>query len=74
MKFKMSGSVFPGDEMVLNGTVEGVGTDDSGCCWVDLYVTVSVGGEVSTSCQARVAVPVDADDNPWARAGDRWSP
>ena len=74
MKFKMSGSVFPGDEMVVNGKVVEIGTDDVGCGWVDLYVTVSVDGEVSTSCQARVAVPSSPADNPWSRKGDQWRP
>ena len=27
-----------------------------------------------TTCQARVALPVDEDDNPWDRKGDRWQP
>jgi hypothetical protein len=74
MKFKMSGSVFPGDTMVLTGKVQNISTDDTGCSWVDLFVVVSVDGEVSTSCQARVALPADNTDNPWARKGDQWQP
>lgn len=74
MKFKMSSSVFPGDRMVLQGSVEGIGTDDTGCCWVDLDLAVLVDGGVSTSCKARVAVPLDVNDNPWQRKGDQWRP
>jgi acyl dehydratase len=74
MKFKMSSSVFPGDEMVLSGKVENVGTDSTGCGWADLTVIVSVDGEVSTQCQARIAIPVDENDNPWDRKGDQWQP
>ena len=74
MKFKMSSSVFPGDRMVLQGRVEGIGTDDTGCCWVDLDLAVLVDGAVSTSCKARVAVPLDVNDNPWQRKGDQWRP
>lgn len=74
MKFKMNSSVFPGDDMVMSGTVEGISTDDTGCCWLDLNVAVSVEGEVSTSCQARVAIPGDSDDNPWGRKGGQWQP
>ena len=33
MKFRMKGSVFPGDTMVFAGTVEDVETDDAGCGW-----------------------------------------
>jgi acyl dehydratase len=74
MKFKMMSSVFPGDEMVLSGKVEKISTDDTGCCWVDLALAVSIAGQVSTSCLARVAIPKEASDNPWTRKGDRWKP
>ena len=72
MKFRMSSPVFPGDEMVMSGRVEKISTDDTGCCWLELNVAVSVDGEVSTSCQARVAIPKDGDDNPWSRKADKW--
>lgn len=74
MKFKMSSSVFPGDEMVLTGKVDKVSTDDTGCCWLDMTLAVMVNGQVSTSCQARVAIPKDRSDNPWLRKGDQWKP
>lgn len=74
IKFKMKSSVFPGDEMTFTGRVVKTGRDETGCGWVDLELAVSVGDKVSTECQARVAVPVDADDNPWQRRGERWKP
>lgn len=74
IKFKMKSSVFPGDEMTFSGRVVKTGSDDTGCGWVDLELAVSVGDKVATECQARVAVPVDANDNPWARRGERWKP
>ena len=74
MKFKMNSSVFPGDEMVLNGSVEKKTIDDTGCCWLDMLITVSVDGKVSTACNARVAIPVDENDNPWPRKGEHWKP
>lgn len=74
MTFRMLGSVFPGDTMVLAGVVDDVTVDDSGCGWVGVDVTLSVGAEVKTTCHARVAVPVDEDDNPWSRRGERWRP
>jgi len=72
--FRMRGSVFPGDTMVLSGTVDAVETDDVGCGWVSLSIALSVDGDVKTTCTARVAVPVDADDNPWTRRGEGWRP
>jgi acyl dehydratase len=72
--FRMKGSVFPGDTMSLTGVVESVSVDDVGCGFVTVAVTLSVDGDVKTTCAARVALPRSADDNPWARRGDRWRP
>ena len=72
--FKMRGSVFPGDTMVLAGTVDDVGVDEVGCGWVTLSISLDVDGDVKTTCTARVAVPVAAGDNPWSRRADQWRP
>lgn len=74
IKFKMKTSVFPGDEMVFSGRVAHSTVDATGCCWLDLDLAVSVNGQVTTECQARVAVPADENDNPWLRKGPRWQP
>lgn len=74
MTFRMLGSIFPGDEMVFDGTVTKISTDATGCGWVDLDVAVTVDGAVKTSCVARLALPVSPEDNPWARTGERWRP
>ena len=74
MPFRMHDSVFPGDTMVLDGAVSEVSTDDTDCGWVGLDLTLSVGGEVKSTCSARVAVPLDDDDNPWRRRRERWKP
>ena len=74
MTFRMEGSVFPGDTMQLEGVVTAVETDEVGCAWASVDVTLSVDGNVCTTCAARIAVPVDDDDTPWARRGDAWRP
>jgi hypothetical protein len=74
MKFRMKDSVFPGDRMVFHGVVDGVETDDTGCSWVDLTVTLTVEDKTTTQCTARVAVPASDDDNPWKRKGGDWKP
>jgi len=74
ISFQMKASVFPGDTMVLSGRVIRVSTDDQGCAWVDLDLSVSVDDQVTTACKARVALPKDENDNPWQRKGDRWKP
>jgi acyl dehydratase len=72
--FRMHGSVFPGDTMVLTGAVKSTEVDHQGCGWASVAVELAVDGDVKTTCLARVALPVTSDDNPWARSGDRWSP
>ena len=74
MQFRMSDSIFPGDTMTFEGTVSDVGVDDTGCGWVGLTVALSADGRICTTCTVRVAVPVDADDNPWRRRGEQWRP
>ena len=74
MRFRMKGSVFPGDTMVFTGVVTGVESDDTGCAFADVEVALKVGEELKTTCTARVALPVTPDDNPWSRRGDDWKP
>ncbi|MBV8959005.1 MAG: hypothetical protein JOZ37_17235 [Actinobacteria bacterium] len=74
MKFRMKGSVFPGDTMVFNGTVTKTETDDAGCGWAEVDVSLTVDGDVKTTCEARIAIPTSEDDNPWSRRGERWVP
>ena len=74
MKFRMKGSVYPKDRMVFTATVEGVTTDEAGCGWASLLVTLAVGGDTKTDCSVRVALPTAPDDNPWSRRGDQWIP
>ena len=74
MKFRMKGSVFPGDTMVLAGTVEQTETDDAGCGWATVLVRLTVDDDLKTDCTARIALPVHDGDNPWTRRGDQWRP
>lgn len=74
MKFRMKGSVFPGDTMVMRATVESVETDDAGCAWANLLVSLTVGDELKTDCSVRIALPASDDDNPWTRRGHDWRP
>ena len=74
LKFKMRDSVIPGDTMVFNATVDTVEQDDTGCCWVDLDVSLTVGDKINTSCAARIAIPSGEGSNPWKRRGEDWKP
>ena len=74
MKFRMKGSVFPGDTMTMRGVVDGVETDATGCGWVSLTVSLTVDDDLKTDCAVRVAIPANDSDNPWARRGDAWLP
>jgi acyl dehydratase len=72
--FRMKGSVFPGDTMSLNGVVETTEIDSTGCGFATVAVSLTVDGDIKTTCTARMALPTSADDNPWARSGDQWKP
>jgi len=74
IQFRMRDSVFPGDTMVFRGSVKDVESDDAGCVWADLDLTLKVGERVVTACSARVALPANEADNPWKRRGERWKP
>jgi acyl dehydratase len=74
MTFRMKGSVFPGDTMALDATVQQVDVDEAGCGWAELLVALTVDGDLKTDCTVRVALPTDTDDNPWLRRGDQWLP
>ena len=73
MKFRMKGSVFPGDTMVLAGTVDArrdrrhrlrLGRRCSS--------RLTVGDEPARPTARRASrCPTAADDNPWARRGDQ---
>ncbi len=71
IKFRMKDSVFPGDTMVFGGAVAAV---DADAAWVDLEMELKVGDNVVTGCTARMALPKDANDNPWTRKGEDWRP
>jgi acyl dehydratase len=74
MQFRMKDSVFPGDRMRFRGSVTKVETDATGCGWAEVALRVLVGDRVCTECNARVALPTSAGDNPWSRRGDHWQP
>jgi len=74
MTFKMKKSVFPGDDMTISGCVASVSTDETGCHWAEVDVFVTVAGVVTTEGRAKLALPADETDNPWARKGSSWKP
>lgn len=74
LRFRMRRSICAGDRLAFDGVVGTVETDDAGCVWADVDVTLSVGEERATECVARVALPASDGDNPWKRVGDAWTP
>ncbi|MEI7591934.1 MAG: hypothetical protein WCK41_01795 [Actinomycetes bacterium] len=74
MTFRMKGSVFPRDTMVLNANVTAIAIDETGCGWTELMVSLSVNDQLKTDCTVRVALPTSVNDNPWRRTGDQWTP
>jgi hypothetical protein len=74
MTFRMRDSVYPDDRMVFAGSVTEMSTDEVGCAWVDLDISVTVGDRLCCTCTAHVALPTNDSDNPWARKGQNWTP
>jgi len=66
--------VVPGAVFDLSGTVTGATTDERACRWVEVALELSVGGRLASRAAARLAVPLDPNDNPWARAAEDWRP
>lgn len=73
-KFRMGDAICPGDNMRFTGEVQSIDTDEQSCSWVTLSIALAVGAQEKTRFSARVALPVDEADNPWARTGDQWQP
>jgi hypothetical protein len=74
LRFRMRHSIYPGDSLVFQGVVRELTVDDSGGTWLDLDVELTVDGEVATECSARIAIPTEEGDNPWARDATSWKP
>jgi hypothetical protein len=74
IRFRMRDSVFVGDRMEMNGVVEKLETDEAGCAFADVALTLTASGRLATECSARIALPRNGDDNPWLRKGEQWRP
>jgi acyl dehydratase len=74
LRFRMRRSVYPGETLAFNGVVRGVSVDIAGCSWVEVDLELTVGGELATECAARIAIPAETGDNPWARDAASWKP
>jgi acyl dehydratase len=73
-KFRMGDPICPGDEMTFVGEVTSTEQDENDCGWAELKLALMVDNKPKTSFTARVALPVNEDDNPWSRQGDQWTP
>ena len=58
LTFRMRHPVFPDDTMVMRGTVTAVGTDDAGCGFVELNITMKVGDNDNSDCECWGRHPV----------------
>jgi acyl dehydratase len=74
LRFRMRRPICAGDRLVLDGVVRRVAVDPAGCTWADVDVTLSADGRPATRCAARIAIPRDGSDNPWARGPGAWTP
>ena len=77
IKFRMKDSVYPGETMRFTGTVTGIETaigEAGDVGWVEVAIELSAGGKSCVGCEARIAVPMTSEANPWKLKGDAWKP
>jgi acyl dehydratase len=80
IKFRMKNSVYPGETMRFVGTVTAVeaGSDEGGEAggvgWVEVAIELTAGDKSCVGCEARIAVPMTPEANPWKLKGDAWKP
>jgi len=77
IKFRMKDSVYPGETMRFKGTVTGIETaigEAGDVGWVDVAIELSAGGKSCVGCEARIAVPMTSEANPWKLKGADWKP
>jgi acyl dehydratase len=77
IKFRMKDSVYPGETMRFTGTVTGIEAaigDAGDVGWVDVAIDLTAGGKSCVGCEARIAVPITSEANPWKLKGDDWKP
>ncbi|MDR3509011.1 MAG: MaoC/PaaZ C-terminal domain-containing protein [Caulobacteraceae bacterium] len=74
-KFAMKKPICPGDEILLQGVVEGVLPSVNGYSWVDIIIKALVDGALATSAEVRLALPNTASSpSPWRCARALWAP
>jgi acyl dehydratase len=80
IKFRMKDSVYPGETMRFVGTVTAVeagndeGGEAGGVGWVEVEIELTTGDKSCVGCEARIAVPMTPEANPWKLNGDAWKP
>jgi acyl dehydratase len=74
LDLRMGRPVVAGDTMTISAEVSAAVVDITGCGWVTLLAAIAVGGEIHSRVAARIAVPVEPGDNPWARRAGDWLP
>ena len=74
LRFRMRRSVYPGQTLVFKGVVGEANVDEAGTTWADLDIELTVDGETVTECGARIAIPTNDADNPWAKDAGSWKP
>lgn len=74
LRFAIQDSIYPGQTMAISGEVRHLSVDAAGCGWALLQLTIKQRDRLCVSATARVALPLDGDDNPWTRRGPCWIP
>ena len=76
MRFAMKASIFPDATMQFSGKVDAVTPSHCGrWVWVDVQLAIHLdGGELASTCEARLAVPQGPEVNLWSVPAAEWQP
>lgn len=74
LRIVLQGAVHAGVSATISGTLIDLTRDARGVGWAEVAVELHADERGCVQATARLALPVDAQDDPWQRAAEDWQP
>jgi acyl dehydratase len=74
LRVALQASVHAGVCATVSGHVSALAVDALGCAWAEVAMTLDADERCCAQASARLAIPVDASDDPWRREAGEWQP
>lgn len=74
LRIALQAAVHAGVSLSLTGRITGLAIDARGVGWANVAVELRDAERCCVQVSARLAIPVDAHDDPWRRTGEDWQP